>query len=131
MRSKCTAARTDFDDRAGRVRTSGFGDAFEDGLPREKVLAETASQRLQLAAVSADVSVHLALEQLERDGAGVQHDILECTQRELVTQCLFCLLAYFDNFELADHVRAGLTGEHGVAFHVAGFDSVVYALLAR
>ena len=84
MRSECAAARTDFDNRVGRVRTSGFGDAFEDGLPREKVLAETASQRLQLAAVSADVSVHLALQQLERDGAGVQHDVVERAERELV-----------------------------------------------
>src|SRR5262245_13488237 len=77
-----------------------------------------------------NIPVHFGLQNLQGNGAGAEHGIVKRLHREPVPGRGVGLVAQLEDLELADHVRARLTGIHDVPFDLAWLDAVLDRLLA-
>src|SRR5213075_3134729 len=80
---------------------------------------------------SSDISVDLALEELERHRAGAEHRAVEFLRRIALAKRASRPIAQLEDLELAELVRAGLSGKHHVALDLARPDAIGDRLLAR
>src|SRR5687768_4980703 len=77
-----------------------------------------------------DESVDFHLEQCERHRANHEHGVVVGLRVELTSERRARPVTEFDELQLADHIRARLSGNHNVAFDFACLYAVVDRLLA-
>src|SRR5262245_1704355 len=76
-----------------------------------------------------DILVHHFLQHFEWDGAGAKDHVVKFLQGKLLAQLAACLVAQFQNLQLANHISASLAGPYNIAFHFANRDPIVDGLL--
>src|SRR6266566_5796707 len=76
-----------------------------------------------------EIRIHLALEKIQRQSSGVKDDIVELLQCEILAKRLLCFLTKLNDFQLTQHICAGLAGINNVTLNLAGLDAIVDRLL--